>query len=158
MTDAVQIANEIADRFDASPKIRVTQQQAEDAINEASTGLQESELSFSQICKENERINAILDNIRQQSSGLQDTFDQIDDLEKFINHVANTFNQVSDSVSSMERSVMTSSGLSMGPIPMSFKFLSGPPTNVDAQTYFPPPGEVDIADTSKFFSSEKNNV
>lgn len=44
--------------------------------------------------------------------------------QKLVNHVAKTFNQVSDCVSSMERSVMTSSGLSMGPIPMSFKFVS----------------------------------
>ncbi|CAM0143093.1 unnamed protein product [Umbelopsis sp. WA50703] len=158
MTDAKQIASEIADRFDATPKIRVTQQQAENAINEASTSLQDSEQSFSKICEENGRINAILDNIRQQSSGLQDTFNQIDNLEKVVDHVAKTFSQVSDCVSSMERSVMTSSGLSMGPIPMSFKFLSGPPTNVDAQTYFPPPKEVDIADTSKFFSSQENNA
>ncbi|KAJ2964477.1 hypothetical protein NQZ79_g616 [Umbelopsis isabellina] len=158
MPDAVQIATEMADRFDASEKIRVTQQQAEDAIKEASTSLQESEQSFFKICEENERINAILDNIKHQSSGLQDTFNQIDDLEKLVNHVAKTFNQVSDCVSSMERSVMTSSGLSMGPIPMSFKFLSGPPTNVDAQTYFPPPGEVDIADISNFFSPEKNSA
>jgi hypothetical protein len=93
---------------------------------------------------ENQRINEILDDIRQQSVNLEETFLQIDELEvkrvtyvplesfhllltevsqKFINHVKYTFNQVSDCVGSMENSVMTSSGLSVGSIPMSFKFV-----------------------------------
>ena len=101
-------------------------------------------LIFQKTLEENQRINEILDDIRQQSVNLEETFLQIDELEvkrvtyvplesfhmllteisqKFINHVKYTFNQVSDCVGSMENSVMTSSGLSVGSIPMSFKFV-----------------------------------
>lgn len=44
--------------------------------------------------------------------------------QSFVNHVKDTFNQVADCVGSMEKSVMANSGLSVGSIPMSFKFVS----------------------------------
>jgi hypothetical protein len=46
------------------------------------------------------------------------------DFQAFVNHVKDTFNQVADCVGSMEKSVMANSGLSVGSIPMSFKFVS----------------------------------
>ncbi|GAB5593901.1 hypothetical protein Unana1_08801 [Umbelopsis nana] len=156
MADPKQIASEIADRLDASLAISKALDIGDRAINQNQENLRKAQNYYSKTCEENGRINAILDHVQEQSVNLEDTFRQIDEIEKLVNHVKYTFNQVSDSVASMEKSVMTSSGLTVGSIPMSFKFLSGRPTTVDAQTYFPPPREVDIMPTSTFFPSNES--
>jgi hypothetical protein len=58
----------------------------------------------------------------QQDSADKTKF--LTDFQMFVNHVKDTFNQVADCVGSMEKSVLANSGLSVGSIPMSFKFVS----------------------------------
>ncbi|CAO3681922.1 unnamed protein product [Umbelopsis ramanniana] len=174
---AKPIAVEISNQLTATTTINKALANADTAINENQDELSKARTAYIKTREENQRINTILDDIKQQSMELENTFKQIDQLEvcdtgvqedandktkllvdfqMFVNHVKDTFNQVADCVGSMEKSVLANSGLSVGSIPMSFKFLSGRPTVVEAHTYFPPPREVDIVPTSTFFPSTKD--
>lgn len=69
-----------------------------------------------------------IDQLEVCDTGVQEDaeyiFKLLVDFQMFVNHVKDTFNQVADCVGSMEKSVLANSGLSVGSIPMSFKFVS----------------------------------
>ncbi|KAI8577637.1 hypothetical protein K450DRAFT_200998 [Umbelopsis ramanniana AG] len=108
----------------STPTLSKKLSNADKAITENQGELSKAQTAYIKTREENQGINAILDDIKQQSLELEKTFEQIDQLEMFVNHVKDTFNQVADCVGSMEKSVLANSGLSVGSIPMSFKFVS----------------------------------
>ncbi|KAI9285772.1 hypothetical protein BC943DRAFT_32304 [Umbelopsis sp. AD052] len=121
---AKPIALEFSNQLIATTAINKALSNADKAIVENQDELSKAQIAYIKTREENQRINAILDDIKQQSMELENTFQQIDQLEMFVNHVKDTFNQVADCVGSMEKSVLANSGLSVGSIPMSFKFVS----------------------------------
>ncbi|KAI9251391.1 hypothetical protein BDA99DRAFT_521733 [Phascolomyces articulosus] len=87
-----------------------------------------------------ERMQTLLEN----DARLKTTFAEIDEIERIVNHVKETYNKVAESVDDMEKAINAS-------ISSGFPFLQK--RNETVQPYFPPPLPVNIYHTKDLFST-----
>ncbi|KAG0794739.1 hypothetical protein G6F21_002641 [Rhizopus arrhizus] len=90
--------------------------------------------------------NDMLNVLKAKNEEMQNTFNQIDQLENIVNRVKDTYNSVANNLDQMERAISAStSNISFG--------LGKKSSNATVQPYFPPPGHVNIYNTDELFES-----
>lgn len=81
--------------------------------------------------------------LKSKNEEMQNTFEQIDQLETIVNRVKETYNSVANNLDQMERAISASMS--------NTSFGLGKKSDTTIQPYFPPPGHVDIYDTNELF-------
>ncbi|KAI8393362.1 uncharacterized protein BYT42DRAFT_3676 [Radiomyces spectabilis] len=100
---------------------------------------------------ETDEVQAAVQLLRDKMQQLQETFDEIDQIEAIVNTVKETYNEVAASVEAVEKAVAASHRTKpLFQLPIATRSAT---PDIPVQPYFPPPPPVQIYHTDDLFNS-----
>ncbi|KAI7881831.1 hypothetical protein K492DRAFT_236396 [Lichtheimia hyalospora FSU 10163] len=133
-----QVSRELSEHLSISNATGNWEKEWNDSTMQTSKRIADTADKTIKVQEEHVYIEDILSKLQEKGEALEETFAEIDRLEKLVQHVKQTYDKVAESVSDMERSVHSSTS-------SNFSFLQK--QNSAFQPYFPPPLPVNMYST-----------